>query len=257
MSGLKFGKLPARPNAIKLKFSDVFKAEKLPTPPAVFGHETLMSSGEWFMLGNDSTGDCVFAGACHEHMLWTMEGGFPRATFTAKDALSDYSAVTGYNPADPSTDQGTDMQQAASYRRTTGILDATGVRHKVGAYVAIKAGDLSEIALAAYLFGAVGIGFRCPSSMEDQFDQGKPWQVVPGDIIVGGHYVPCVGRNSSGDFLFITWGKLHAATPEWVSTYMDEGVAYLSPEIINQSKLTSPEGFDEAALNGFLNSLPT
>ena len=56
----------------------------------------------------------------------------------------------------------------------------------------------------------------------------------------GGHYVPVIGRNSAGNFLVITWGRLHAATPEFVTKYMDEGIAYLSLEYLKNN--LSPEG---------------
>jgi hypothetical protein len=135
---VKFGKLPARPDAVKLKFSEVFNAAVLPTPPASFGHENLMPDGNWFCLSNNLWGDCVLAGAAHEHMLWTMEGGIPRAHFTSRDVLSDYSALTGFDPNKPATDQGTDMQLAAAYRQKTGVIDTMGSRHKIDAYSALK-----------------------------------------------------------------------------------------------------------------------
>jgi hypothetical protein len=191
----KLGKTPAR-NTVALKFAMVFNADVLPTPPKAFGHENLMADGNWHGLGNDSVSCCVFAGAAHEHMLWTMVGGQPRSRFTVKDVLSDYSAVTGYDPAKPDSDQGTDMQVAAAYRQKTGILDATGARHKIDAYAALRVGDLDELALATWLFGACGCGFQIPSSAEAQFDAGEPWDIVAGDTTVGGHYVPCLSGDT-------------------------------------------------------------
>ena len=250
----KLGKTPAR-NAVSLKFSMVFNAAKLPTPPLVFGHENLMADGNWFGLGNDRVGDCVFAGAAHEHMLWTMVGGQPRSRFTTADVLSDYAAVTGFDPAKPETDQGTDMQVAAAYRQKTGIRDALGIRHKIDAYAALRAGDTAELALATWLFGATGCGFNIPSSAEAQFEAGQPWTIVPSDSIEGGHYNVCVGRNSDGNFLFISWGRVQAATPAWVGYYMDEGLSYLSMESLNSSTKMTPEGFSYDVLQEYLKGL--
>jgi hypothetical protein len=209
-----------------------------------------MAGGNFYLLGNDSVGDCVFAGAAHETMLWTLESGNPRAHFTTKDVLSDYSALTGYNGTEES-DQGTDMQTAAAYRKSIGIVDASGIRHRVFGFASLKAGDLNQLAQAVYLFGAAGVGVQIPSSAESQFDNGEPWSVVAGDQIEGGHYVPCVGRDANGNYLFITWGKVQAATPEWVKTYMDEGLAYLSLEMLT-AKSVSPENYDAAALQAYL-----
>jgi hypothetical protein len=252
---MKFGKLPARPGAMKLRFKDIFNAAALPTPPAVFGHEALVSS--WGMLANDNYGDCVWAGAAHEHMLWTTasEGAVPPASFTNADVLSDYSAATGFTASDPNSDQGTDMVVAASYRRKTGVVDSNGVRHIINAYLEVQTANFDELMLATYLFGVAGVGINCPSNVQDQFSAGQPWSVTPGTSIVGGHYIPCVGRAASGNAVCITWGKPQEMTPGFYQQYNDETVVYLCLEYMDPNKLT-PEAFNSDALNQFLNELP-
>lgn len=245
------GKRPARPDAITFKFAKYFAAADLPQPPLVFGKPWLVP--QWNMLGNDTAGDCVFAGAAHETMQWRADGSAPPVSFTDATTIADYSALTGYKPGDDATDQGTDVQQAASYRQTMGIVDAAGNRHKIDAYVSLHPGDLHQLALATYLMGAVGIGVQMPSSASDQFDNLEPWRVIPGDSMEGGHYVPCIGRNSHGYYLIVTWGRLQAVTPAWLMKFMDEGVAYLSLE--RMSGLVSPQGFDEATLRSDLATL--
>jgi hypothetical protein len=158
---MKLGKLPARPDAVKLKLANYIDTSVLPKPPAEFGHERLVT--QWGMLGNDNAGCCVWSGAGHEVMLWNREAG-KTVNITTTSTLRNYSLVTGYDPNDPSTDQGTDMQAAASYRLKTGLLDADGKRHKIGAYVALKPGDLTELWYATYLFDGVGIGVEFPPS---------------------------------------------------------------------------------------------
>jgi hypothetical protein len=248
---MRYGKLPARINSVQLKLADYFDhATVLPKIPAEFGHEHLVAS--WDMLANDTVGDCVFAGAGHETVLWNDEAS-RRVAFTDESILSDYSAVTGYDPAQAQpdgsnpTDQGTDMQIAASYRRRIGILDATGVRHKVGGYVALRQGDPPQLAAAAYIFGAVGIGLRCPDYMEQEFAAGKPWDVRHGSPdIVGGHYVPVIGRLANGNFLVVTWGQVQQMTPAFYRRFCDEAVVYFSTEFMTAGH--SPEGFDLAQL---------
>src|SRR5207342_1380181 len=130
--------------------------------------------------------------------------------------LSDYSAAAGFDPSDPiNTDNGTDMQEAASYRRKTGVVDADGNRHLIDAYAAIEPGDVDTLMLSTYLFGAAGVGIRFPISAMQQFDAGQPWDVVTGSRIDGGHYIPVVGRNSAGHLLCVTWGRLHAMTVQF------------------------------------------
>lgn len=243
---LKLGKTPARPEAVKLKLTDY---STLPISPKTFGHQSDVTS--WQMLGNDKYGDCVFAGAGHETMLWNKEAS-KTVLFSDSSVLSDYSAVTGFNPNDPNTDQGTDMQVAASYRLKTGVKDASGQRHQIGAYLAITPGNVAEVKSATYLFSAVGIGIKFPASAMTQFNAGKPWTVVSSSPIEGGHYVPCVGYNTK--YLYIvTWGKLQKMSLGFLRKYMDEGVAYLSEEFLKLG--VGPEGFDLTTLRNDLAQL--
>jgi hypothetical protein len=249
---LKLGKKPARPDAVRFKFSAFFDKNKLPTPPAVFGHYKNVQ--EWGVFKNDEYGDCVWAGAAHETMMWGSEVS-KRVTFTDKNVLSDYTAVTGFNPNDLNTDGGTDMEMAASYRRKTGVLDANGHRHKIDSYIALKKGSISDLMLSTYLFGATGVGIMFPDSAMKQFDAGKIWSIVPGEPEpTDGHYIPVVGRNSAGNILCVTWGRLQAMTPEFYMKYNDESIAYVSLEPL-ATRLVSPEGFDISLLRADLKSL--
>lgn len=237
------GKLPARPPQ-GLKFADVINAAALPTPPATFGHQSLMADGNWNMLGNDSVGDCTLCDAAHQHMLWTMEGGIPGVRFETKGVLSDYFAITG------GPDIGCDLQAVAAYRQKIGVIDATGVRHKIECYTSLRVGDITQLAQATYIFGAVSVGVLLPSSAEAQFIAGEPWSLVPTDKPVGGHCITSVGRDANGNYLFISWGRVQAATPEWVANSMDEAISPFSREILN-AKGISPESYDLAALQNF------
>jgi hypothetical protein len=247
---LKLGKTPAR-NLVSFKLSQFADFSQLPKPPKRFGHETPFAPKAWGMLGNDNYGDCVFAGAAHETMLWNKECG-KDVVFNESAVLSDYSAVTGFDPNDPYTDQGTDMKQAASYRRKTGIVDANGVRHKIAAYLSIDPGNIQEHYVALYLFGAVGIGILFPGSAMDQFNKGKTWSVVRGTPTPNeGHYIPLVAKRYHLEC--VTWGQVQPMTLGFLSKYNDESVVYLSESMLTDRK--SPEGFDYDTLVKYLNQL--
>jgi hypothetical protein len=245
----RLGKTPARPGAVSMKLSAYLSKPQLPVPPANFGHYDLIP--KYGMLGNDNYGDCVWAGAAHETMMWCKEVGSSVA-FKDKGVLSDYSKVTGFDPNDPTTDQGTDMQVAASYRRKTGVIDAKGKRHKVVAYLAIAKGNLEQHMAAAYLFGAVGVGIKFPKSAMAQFSAGKPWDVVAGSPLDGGHYIPLVGRRN-GKLLVITWGRIQEMTPKFFAKYNDESVVYLTKEDLKAG--VTPEGFNVKQLKADLAAL--
>ena len=149
------------------------------------------------------------------------------------------------------------MSAAASYRRHIGIIDATGKRHKIDSYVSLEKGVVGDLMVATYMFGATGVGILFPDSAMDQFNAHKPWSIVPGEPDpIDGHYVPVIGRNAAGNLLCVTWGRLHAMTPEFYRKYNDETLAYVSLEPL-QTRLISPEGYDEASLRLALKGLAT
>jgi hypothetical protein len=249
-AGLR-GKLPARPGSIKLKFGDYLKESRLPALPAHFGHVTNVPPTRygWQMLGNDVAGDCVIAGRCHQIMLEHMATHRPLPDFSPGSALSAYSACLVYagnqpwNPRDPSTDKGLDMQTAAKWWRDVGLTDADGNVHKIDAYVAIE--NVDDVLMATYLCGSAGVGLALPDTAEQQFEAGQIWDDVKTKP-TGGHYVPCVGYMG-GHLVFVTWGHLQGATRAYIEARMEDGVCCLSREYMTASGL-SPEMIDWAAL---------
>lgn len=244
MPELKLGKQPATEDKRDLMFAKYLNKAQLPAPPAQFGHETLFGPKDWGMLGNDQWGDCAWAGPAHETMILTTEGGHP-ATFTTQGVLSDYAAGTGFNPNDGApgqnpTDRGSNVRDVLKYRQKTGIIDANNTRHQIGAYVKLSTKDLDQVLEAMYLFEVVGIGIEFPDSAMDQFNNGQPWDVVPGAKVTGGHYIPLVAKRENLEV--VTWGALQQMTDAFYQTYCDEAWAYISAEDLQSGK--SPEGFD-------------
>lgn len=245
---MKLGKTPFVADHRDLKFARYLTAA-LPKRPTSFGHEAGFA---WQMLGNDKYGDCVFAGGDHEQMLFAGEGG-KTAVFSDVTALSDYASVTGFNPLTGAGDNGTDVRMAMKYRAKTGLVDETGKRHRIAAYLSIDPKNLDHILTAAYLFGACGIGIEFPASAMTQFNAGKPWSVVKGASIEGGHYIPVVAKRGSYVEI-VTWGRTQKCTQSFIKAYCDEAWAIISPEILNGEGKT-PEGFDLAALQADLAAL--
>jgi hypothetical protein len=251
--GLKLGKSPARALDTDFKFAELAATIQLPSVPSRFGHGTAYS--DWGMLGNDQYGDCVWAGAAHEHMLLNKVVNGIDVPFDETAVLGDYSAVTGFDPNDPSTDGGTDVHTALSYRRKTGIADSNGTRHQIGAYVSLDPKSWEHLEQATYIFGAVGIGIEFPSSAMDQFNNGEPWDVVEGATIEGGHYVPTVGSlQAAGEVSVLTWGKRQVLTQAFYEQYNDEAWTYVTPEQLREDG-TGLHGFDVEKLNSYLGAL--
>jgi hypothetical protein len=255
MAGLRLGKLPATRDDRDLVFAPYVDTSKLPAVPSRFGHENVIAAKGWGMLGNDQWGDCAWAGPAHETMLLTTLGERP-ATFTTEGVLEDYAAGTGFDPkagppGENPTDRGSEVRKVLGYRRSTGIVDVKGARHKIGAYIRLDEKNLQEVYLALYLFEAIGIGIEFPDSAMRQFNAGEVWDVVPGARVEGGHYVCGVGKDEH--LQVVTWGALQGMTEAFFDTYCDEAWAYVSTEDLRHGK--SLEGFDLEQLQSDLAAL--
>lgn len=241
MSSLDLDKIPYR-------FGAYVNKKALPNLPLRFGHvHTNDFPGGWQMLGNDTKGDCTVAGIAHGLMLWryAVDGEIP--PFDEHIIVEQYLQLTG------GVDSGLDPVQVAQWWKDQGLVDAKGIAHTIRSFTRID--SVQNLAEAAYLFGFAGTGLWLPENAEDQFSKGEPWDDLSYDPNPNaGHYVPLVGRNSKGNYMFVTWGRLHAATPEWLGKYFVGGVAYTSREYMRTTGL-SPEGFDFAQLDSDMTSL--
>ena len=231
-------------------YVDITVLPPLPQPP--FGHSDLITN--WLMLANDSLGDCVIAGSCHNTMLDNAEAG-KSVTFTDQNAISAYSAACGYNPGDPNTDQGCEIRSVLSYCRYTGLIDSVGNTHKIDAYVSLDI-NIQEIYESIFLFSSAKLGIQVPQSAIDQFNQNKPWTVVHGSQILGGHDVEAVKVLENGNLQVVTWGKTQEMTLPFLKKYCDEAWSPLSKEMLN-SKGVSLEGFNWEQLQADLAAIGT
>jgi hypothetical protein len=167
------------------------------------------------MMGNDSVGDCTIADSCHQIMLHTANTG----TFiqpTTQDAIDAYTAATGYNPADPNTDQGADETSICQFMISTGICgqksNATGM---------VDPQNEEHVKWATLLFGSLRLGVNLPQSAMDQFNSNQPWDVSGDATILGGHDVPIVDYRG-GLYYIVSWGKLVPMTPAFLKAYVVE-----------------------------------
>lgn len=238
---LKFGMREWHADAIKLKFANYVDRQLLPKVPATYGH-VKTNDVPWGMLGNDQYGDCVLAGACHETMVWALATHHTLPSFNNQTIISQYLALAG------GKDEGLDPIETAKWRVTTGVEDDGGIAHRVKAFASINRD--ADLDIAAYIFGACGVGFNLPESCMAEFNHGKPWADTS-EAGVGGHYVPLVGRNSKGLRFVVTWGRLQAVTDKFWKKYFVGGVCYFSLEYMLASGF-SPEGIKEEQLDADL-----
>ena len=179
----------------------------------------------WLLLGNDKLGDCTVAGFMH--LLMAMQASLGRVlTFTEAQAILMYEQATGYNPADPSTDQGSTLLNILKWAK----------KHPVGgfkteAYAVVNAQNLTEFYTGMDQFQGIYCGVYLPTSAMDQFRAGKPWTVVKRSHIEGGHCITGVKKvavGQTGMVGYVTWGALQLATEAWHREYCDEARVVVS-----------------------------
>lgn len=214
--GRKFGRRPEHPEHVRprLKLGQFLRAEYKGTVPDVVDYSSKVT--QWPMYLNDQLGDCTAADAAHAVQLWTAWGQGQTVTVADRDVLAFYSGSTGYNPNDPSTDQGGNMQDVNAYFRKVGMAGRT-----IEAFFRVDTDDLDEVRAGLYLFGAVSVGMAFPASAMDQFNAGRAWDVVANDGgIEGGHDVLLVGATKGGNLKVVTWGAVQEVTPRFWAKYM-------------------------------------
>ncbi|MBO0826192.1 MAG: hypothetical protein J2P24_00280 [Streptosporangiales bacterium] len=217
---------------------------ELPPLPKVIDYAARIK--DWPMYGNDQWGDCVWAMIGHMIESVTAYAGDPVKP-TEAALLKGYADVTGFDPDDPSTDQGTVIQDALDYWRKTGIEMPDGSRHRILGFAQVDHGNAREMDYALDLFGAVAVGVNFPSSAMDQFNAGQPWDYIPGSPVEGGHAVHKVSSDTTTELgQVVTWGRVQPVTETWAMQYVEETWAVALPELVDDD---FPLKANAAALN--------
>lgn len=231
------------------------KLEEFLTPgytvPSVVDYGSHVTS--WPVALNDRLGDCTAADACHGIQVWSTYGQGQTVTPADADVVAFYSGSTGYNPADPSTDQGGNMQDVCNYFLKTGMAG-----HRIAAFFQVDPANADLLRAALWLFGGVSVGFPFPKSAMDQFDNGQPWDVVDGAPIEGGHDVLLVGMTAGGNYRVVTWGRVQEVTPAFWSRYMadpQQGEAWARVSLEWVRNNGTPEGLSADAVNAAFTQL--
>jgi hypothetical protein len=233
------GKHAARHDPRTLSLAKYVKRGAELAPPASANWSS-KTNQKWPMYLNDQLGCCTCAGAAHHIEVWTAAGKGKEVEITDADVLKAYEAVGGYNPADPSTDNGANMLDVLKFWRKNGIG-----KHRIGAFVSVTLHDvLVQDAIA--MFGGVYVGVDLPLSAQNQ----AVWDVVPGPKgktgSWGGHAIAVVDYDARG-LTCVTWGDLKRMTWPFFSRYADEAYAIVSPDFVSL-KRKAPSGFDMATL---------
>ena len=237
-----------------LKLADYIHPQ-LANPPAAISRPHPGFS--WGMLANDRIGDCVIAMMLHSIEDFHLDSGTPVPVFTDADAISVYSAITGYNPNDPSTDGGTDENAAMRYWEHPGLSTSDGARHSIVATVAVDASNLNECRIAIDEFVDLQIGVALPLSAQGETEwtvvgDGKTGKSAPGSW--GGHGIP-YREYDPETFKCVTWGAELLMTVPFHQAYAQEGHVVVTNEMLNKSGV-GPSGVAWGELIADIKALP-
>lgn len=236
---LKLGRLKNDPSKPRLRLTADVAPLATYTPPLILDRYSAVPGSLWGMDGNNNVGDCTCADVDHEIKSVQTAAGNPLVRSTATEVLAAYSAITGYNPADPNTDQGAMMQDVRSYWRKTGFT-LGGKADKILLFAELKLSDPKLIEWSLEQIGAIGLGINFPDSAMDQFNAGKPWDVVAGEPDpTEGHAIALVGYDESYWYI-LTWGKVQKMTPAFFTKYVEEAWVAFTADFVNATTGNTP-----------------
>jgi hypothetical protein len=258
--GFRLGRFKSKPDRRTLKMARYRTGIAVKVPDFVDWTNSTGKTPEWGMMLNDSLGDCTCAAAGHivEELTTDANAGVG-VTIPDSSVLTMYEQACGYNPADPSTDQGGDMSTVLKYFNQTGLLDTNNVPHKIYAYISVNPMNLQEVKEAIYLFGNLYCGVNLPNTVQNEETVLSCWDVAkdyktnpdaqPGSL--GGHCIPLMGYSSKA-FKLVSWGGEYYMTPNFLQIYCDELYAVLSMDWIEKNTNLSPSLFDLSQLQADL-----
>jgi len=242
-----------RPIALgpRLSFKKYLAVKGLTTPPAPaecdYSQAALPVLSNVYL--NDQLGDCVIAGGYH---VVGVETGNAGNLFTASNQqlIADYSAIGGYVPGQPNTDNGCDEVTALNYWTENGFADGT----KLLAWLAVDPSNQQEVVAAMYLFENLYFGIELPDKWVNPMPDasGFTWNIAGSSDPQNGHCVVGVGYNSNGVNID-TWGLLGTLTWKAIEKYCSKksgGSLYvmLTPDQLQKGQTKAPNDVDWTTL---------
>lgn len=180
-------------------------------------------SGDFGALLNDQLGCCTIAdGPGHCTQVWTANNG-KMVTPPDSAILAAYERVDGYNPNDPSSDNGgIEVDVLGAWQR--GIEGFA----RLDAWIPVNPQNLDHVRKAIERYGAVYIGVALPLTAQGQdvwtFDGGGRERAEANSW--GGHAIALHAYDETS-FDCITWGRRQKMSIDWFLTYCDEAYAPL------------------------------
>lgn len=173
------------------------------TPPASVNYGPKAAAALSLIYMNDRLGDCVIAGGGHVEGVLTGNATGAPLIMSDDQILAQYEPISGYNPSDPSTDQGCDEITAFQYWKKNGFPNGTDLLGWVG----VDATNPTEIKQALFLFENLFFGIELPDGWLSPIPEspGFTWGVAGDPNPRNGHCIMGYAYDENGIY-FDTWG---------------------------------------------------
>lgn len=254
---VKLGRRPRLAGKQRLHLSDFISHAMLPPPPPSVDYWPKAASVLADIYKNDALGDCVIAGGYH--VLGVETGNASGTPFhaTAAQIVADYSAIGGYVPGKPSTDEGCNEETAFDYWKKHGFANGS----KILGAISINASSKSDIQAACYLFENLFFGVGLPDAWISPFPAGSGfvWGVNGHANPNNGHCFIATGYGPSG-VTIDSWGLKGVVTYDAVAAYASpagggELYAVITPDQLAKGQSKAPNGLAWGDLIAAFNAL--
>jgi hypothetical protein len=216
----------------------------------------IRSKDAYQMWKNDVCGDCTVAAM---YNMFSGSAADTKKVFTATDemVISDYSAISGYNPNTGENDNGANPEDVLKYFSKKPEEDPS----RIIAWGKVDNSNVAEIQKALFLFGGIYTGWALPLTAQDEV--GDIWDEsplgttgrVPGSW--GGHMT--ITRHIESDWnngiYTITWGKSQQVTRRFWDKYCFVTYFFITKNWISNISNKTLSGFDLDTLLKDINEL--
>jgi hypothetical protein len=168
--------------------------------------------------GAPSLGCCTCSALGHAHQVWSFNATGQMRTIPNAFILKNYELFCGYNPADPSTDQGGVMQDILVQLMNLGFQTPDGPDMPLG-YVEVDPRLPSDIREVIALAGIAYLGMDVLDSWTEA-EAGGTWRADRSPV-AGKHCVIAAGYDADG-LDIISWGMRFRMPWESFAGYCSE-----------------------------------
>jgi hypothetical protein len=223
-------------------------------PPAIDYADKLPANTGMYL--NDTLGCCTISAIYHMLQLMSVNSWGVETVEPDACCLMTYEAACGYDPSNPSTDQGGVEQDVLTYLLNTGAVTGMNeeTHHKIMAFIETDVRNLDDIKRTIYECGCAYIGFQVPQSiMPANAPPPGIWDVGGDQTILGGHAIILTGYDNQG-FYLISWGQKYLMTFDFFTAFTEEAYAIADREFITATG-KSPLGLTIAELEAQMQGL--